>query len=758
LYFKEGLMKKERLRFTVDSALLRELGEKLVETVHLALAELIKNAYDADASMALVQFIQDEKGNEEIHIIDDGVGMNFQEVEKYWMRIATTNKSEHNISRKYGRPKTGAKGIGRFCCRRLGSRLKLITTGMEDRMFKVGTPVFQKTEVEFPWENFEPGTDVTEIECPGEQSIVTGGQTGTTLIIGDLTGQWNLKGYKWLKRQLAVLAANRGVRREGYEEDPGFNIMLEAPDLEGGVRDLREDLINAGWATLSTHINNKHQAVCELDALGIGRKTMISTQTFPNLKDVKLKLGILVDSRKQMRDTGVLSKGTLKDILPQWGGVQVRYQGFRVYPYGDDDWLKIDHDRGLRKRIPVKELYTFAQSLQGINPERVLLNMLSMRSYVGNVEVGPLAEGFEMKANREGFLSSPGVDELRSFVRFAVDWATIYRDYYIRVKAKEEVEAAREYLQEVMDQKIEEGKEVESAVNYIQVEVDNIASLLPKEKGETFKKSVKTAIHVILKHEESNKEELAHLRLIAATSTLLLIFSHEVKSLLGMLETSKNTIQIIEEKLPNQEQEKLKKIREGLSDLKVRFRELLDMTSLVGIDSKRETPKQLVVRDRIVRAVNAFLLIKNNYDITIEYDNVPNNIVIKSILEAELLAILLNILSNSIKSVIAAGGTKKIEISAVRAGGKTVINFRDTGIRLDPTHYEDVFIPFLADPDSRLYSNLDKMLNPEDKYIVGTGSGLGLSIVKEIVRARNGQISFKSPQKKWNNELEMILP
>lgn len=749
---------EERLRFTVDSALLRQLGEKLVETVHLALAELIKNAYDADASMVLVRFTQDEMGNNEIHIIDDGVGMNFQEVKKYWMRIATSNKSEHNISRKYGRPKTGANGIGRFCCRRLGSRLKLITVGIGDSKFEEGSPEFQKTEVEFPWENFESGKEVTEIECPGEQSVVTDGKTGTTLIIGDLTGQWTLKGYNWLKRQLAVLAANRGVRRKGYEEDPGFNIMLEAPDLEGGVRDIRDDLINAGWGTLTAHINNKHQAVCELEALGIGRKTMISNKTFPNLKDVKLKLGILVDSRKQMRDTGVLSIDTLKGILPQWGGVQVRFHGFRVYPYGDDDWLQIDRDRGLRRRIPVEELYTFAQSLQGINPERVLLNMLSMRNYVGNVEIGPLAKGFDMKANREGFLESPAVDELRSFVRFAIEWSTIYRDYYIRAKAKEEADAAREHLEEVMDQKIEEGKRVERAVNFIQAEVDNIATLLPKKERKPFKKSVNTAVRVIIKHEESNREELSYLRLIASTSTLLLIFSHEVKSLLGMLETSKNTIQLMEEKLAGQKQKKLKKIREDLSNLKSRFRELLEMTSLVGIDSKREKPKQLVLRDRIARAVNVFQLIINSYDIIIEYDDVPNNIVIKSILEAELLAILLNILSNSIKSVIAAGGTKKIEISAARSIGKTIINIRDTGVRLDPARYEEVFVPFLADPDGNLYSSLDKMLNPEDKYIVGTGSGLGLSIVNEIVKARNGQISFKIPQKKWNNELEIILP
>lgn len=40
------------VNFQADSALLRELGERLVGQPHIALAELIKNAYDADATNA----------------------------------------------------------------------------------------------------------------------------------------------------------------------------------------------------------------------------------------------------------------------------------------------------------------------------------------------------------------------------------------------------------------------------------------------------------------------------------------------------------------------------------------------------------------------------------------------------------------------------------------------------------------------------------------------------------------------------------
>ena len=50
------------------------------------------------------------------------------------------------------------------------------------------------------------------------------------------------------------------------------------------------------------------------------------------------------------------------------------------------------------------------------------------------------------------------------------------------------------------------------------------------------------------------------------------------------------------------------------------------------------------------------------------------------------------------------------------------------------------------------------MLNPEDKYIVGTGSGLGLSIVREIVQVRSGKIAFCKPKEGWKTELEISLP
>ena len=83
-------------RFSVNSSLLFQLGEQLVAKPSIALAELVKNAYDADATKVTVTMEKISKEGGTILIEDDGHGMTLEEMQDSWMRIATSAKRRKN--------------------------------------------------------------------------------------------------------------------------------------------------------------------------------------------------------------------------------------------------------------------------------------------------------------------------------------------------------------------------------------------------------------------------------------------------------------------------------------------------------------------------------------------------------------------------------------------------------------------------------------------------------------------------------------
>ena len=117
------------VRFTVDASHVDRLGYELVGKQGTALAELVKNSYDADATMVIVDIRnKDETGESSISIQDDGVGMSVEEIKRSWMRISTSTKVDAPVSSRYGRLRAGKKGIGRFAVQRLGKSLVMETS------------------------------------------------------------------------------------------------------------------------------------------------------------------------------------------------------------------------------------------------------------------------------------------------------------------------------------------------------------------------------------------------------------------------------------------------------------------------------------------------------------------------------------------------------------------------------------------------------------------------------------------------------
>ncbi len=108
-------------KFTVDTHLFRELGELLVGRNSTVLVELIKNAYDADATMVIIdgRSLDDPKRGT-ITISDDGAGMSPQQFREGLLRIASRLKDGgQRRSARFKRRYTGAKGIGRLAAHKL---------------------------------------------------------------------------------------------------------------------------------------------------------------------------------------------------------------------------------------------------------------------------------------------------------------------------------------------------------------------------------------------------------------------------------------------------------------------------------------------------------------------------------------------------------------------------------------------------------------------------------------------------------------
>ncbi|TKJ35816.1 MAG: ATP-binding protein [Planctomycetes bacterium B3_Pla] len=178
------------LSFNADAHLIKVLGEELIASEVVGVLELVKNAYDANASVCkvrienipnLLPFNRDEYTYQELQgpvivIEDDGVGMNRETIENGWLRPASTIKTESKdllklqkekaaregklkvyeslvseLKKKYGgRIPLGEKGVGRFATHRLG-RSVIIKTKTKD--------VDYEYILKIDWDKFENHED-----------------------------------------------------------------------------------------------------------------------------------------------------------------------------------------------------------------------------------------------------------------------------------------------------------------------------------------------------------------------------------------------------------------------------------------------------------------------------------------------------------------------------------------------------------------------------------------------------------------------
>jgi HSP90 family molecular chaperone len=128
-----AVSEERKLQFRPRARIIRTIGDQLISGPEAAVIELVKNAYDADASFASIKFKPPlEVGKGRIVFIDDGVGMTLADIQNKWMEPATTSKSATRLSSIRQRRMMGSKGIGRFAAAKLGSKMAMNSVSTQD--------------------------------------------------------------------------------------------------------------------------------------------------------------------------------------------------------------------------------------------------------------------------------------------------------------------------------------------------------------------------------------------------------------------------------------------------------------------------------------------------------------------------------------------------------------------------------------------------------------------------------------------------
>jgi signal transduction histidine kinase len=426
----------ETLHFKTNTLLKNLVGKDLINDDNIAVVELIKNAYDAGSKSASIIFdnlINSESGKSgpRIVIVDQGSGMNIQDIKDKWLNIAYSDKKVKQ--REHGASFAGNKGIGRFSCDRLGERLDLLTRGKDEPILHlaISWPDFE-TEGEINLTIQAINVQVREVGEP--QAVALTGHPlpahGTILVISALRSSWDRNRLLDLKRTL-----ERFLNPNQLFSHQTFTIHLKAPDMLASDKGCQyQDQVN-GTVKNQIFANLEFKSTfieSAIDKDGKTISTILSHEGEPvfrlternetPLKDVKAFLYYLNPYKKAYfkRQTGMRSI--------DFGSTFLFLNGFRVAPYGDrgDDWLGLD----IRK----------SQGQQ---------RYLSSRDIVGRIEIQDNEDNFKPISSREGLKSTPAfralkeqfaldvVRRLEKFVVDGLDWDSIPARLRNSVRAEE---------------------------------------------------------------------------------------------------------------------------------------------------------------------------------------------------------------------------------------------------------------------------------------------------------------------------------
>ena len=414
-----------QMPFKPRAQILLQLGEQLIKNENIAILELVKNAYDADANHVMVNMhsvaLKDEGY---IEIQDDGCGMSIDIIKEIWMEPGNSHKKEVVERRersKLGRLPIGEKGIGRFGVHKLGKVIELVSR-MEDR---------QEVALKIDWTVFESAEYLSDVKIDiieRNPELFVDGKTGTYIRIHNLSTNWTRRMLRNLHRALTAL-------NSPFDSNQSFKVILKTDQSEW-LKDLISFKEIKEYALFECDMKLEKNVISEFNyefrPYNVMKDVTKRTVSFDKpvemrkrarkngknfFEDINLSRFDIGDIRIKLyafdRDSGILNnyipdKVAFKNYLDENGGVSVFRDGMRILDYGEpgNDWLGLDLKR---VNAPTKSL-----------SNNIILGAVYLKR--------DKSQALKEKANREGFIEDEAYQCFRDAVEFALGQFTAQRN------------------------------------------------------------------------------------------------------------------------------------------------------------------------------------------------------------------------------------------------------------------------------------------------------------------------------------------
>ena len=694
-----------RLTFSVDAALLAELGERLVGEPHIALGELIKNSYDADATHVRIVFTGDE-----LVVEDDGHGMTFDEFDRLWMRVGSTHKYDQGTSRTLGRPLTGSKGVGRLAVQFLARRLTLYTCAESEEL---------EATVYWP-DAARPGAELVEttvlVTRREAQRRFVDAMSGTRLVLGDLNHEWVSADFRHLAQEIWTLQPP--FRSAGVSDD--FEISLETgdPTVRAAFDSQLRAVLDIWTARLvgKLHVadDGRRQIRLTLDFNdGTRRRQSYDAPAYIDRFDFEIR----VFNLKQRQPFGI-RVGEARDYFNRFGGVHVYDAGFRLPYYGPEtDWLGIEQDHSHRLSISelLPESLRVADGLTFLPTNSRLFGVVNVDTGHERRAAQDQGQPLAIAVTRDRLVANKAYKELQTAVRWALD-------YYAMEEARRRQKAEVEEIRAVAPRRLR-----------IREVLEQHQAAIPPATYSEMRLGLEEAIEAQDQEADRLVRRAGLLGALATAGIAAVGFEHELSKQITLLE------ELAEDLAATDREVDRTAAAVSILEWVDRARATRRIFSFV-MDADNDQPRPMSARDVCGTVLSQIAPLLRG--IAVE-TRVPDDLWLPPGRFAEWAAVLQNVLINSANATLDTE-TPRIRIDG-QLGSEPALCISDNGVGVDVDTADELFEPFVR-----------RLQLPPDRKRAGLGgTGLGLTIVRMLVANLDCEARFVRAEQGFSTTFEI---